>query len=246
MDELLEPQSSSSGWSKSHTDDRTSTSAQEHFWTEVYSAYQRTRIKFEGWAEDQTYKPYVVPPATAPNIGFTIFYTPPAFEAPLLIIGLNPSNFAGSRDLTAIPNAAMLSGSPPDVNSYLAHKHEFALALQKGFANRATLLDHSVGMNLWYYQCTSGAIKAPILLRRHCEETTQVLVSAMRPRHVLCFAKQAFEKIAGGGVQVPRAITALKGASGDVVFWYVAHPTGSWTRGDAEHDLPIVLSHITD
>jgi hypothetical protein len=76
--------------------------------------YQKTRVAFDGWATDPKYKPYVIPESTAPKTGFAIFYTSPAFQPTLLIIGQNPANFAAAgRSLKDYTNAEMLSGSPP-------------------------------------------------------------------------------------------------------------------------------------
>lgn len=87
------------------------------FTAAVDQAYSETRKRFDAWAADLEYKPYVVPASTAPRSGFTIFYTPPAFRPTLLIVGQNPSEFSGSRMLNAPENAQMLSGTPPTVNS---------------------------------------------------------------------------------------------------------------------------------
>lgn len=132
----------------------------------IADVYRQTREEFAQRRSEPNYAAYVVPSATDPDPGFAIFYTPPSYEPPLLIIGMNPSNFAGSgASLKAAPNAAMLEGKPPGVNSYLEHNHEFAIALRKGFAKHFNLLEAAVGMNVWYFQGPTWFLA--LFARRH-------------------------------------------------------------------------------
>ena len=98
-------------------------------------AYRRTRVQFDVWARDSTYEPYVVPLSTKPRAGFAILYTPPAYEPQLLIVGQNPSNFAGSGSIEDPPNADMLSGTVPTANSYDVHDYLLGKTLRGAFVN---------------------------------------------------------------------------------------------------------------
>jgi hypothetical protein len=207
-------------------------------------AYRRTREQFERWAFNPEYYKYVVPPATKPRAGFAICYTPPIFQPKLLIVGQNPSNFAGAGSLEASPNDQMLSGQPPSVSSYDAHEHLFGRALRDAFSQHPQLYEGCVGMNVWHFQCTSSASSAPKPLKDFFEETSREVVDAMQPCNVLCFGRPAFSTLAGTDRRVKGAAKAETVTRGGTVYWYVPHLTGSWSRADAERDLPIVLDEM--
>lgn len=208
----------------------------------VHAAYGRIRERFSQWAIDDSYRSYVVPIATDPDIGFAIFYTPPAFRPRLLVVGQNPSNFAGqNRSLLAHPNAEMLAGRAPTESSYDAHDHLFGIALRSNFQRYPDIYINSVGMNVWYFQCISNATAAPKPLREFCEATTRDVVAAMQPQHVLCIGRAAFTAMVGKGMRVEGARKAETTVKDSSRFWYVPHLTGSWSRSDAEFDLPIVI-----
>jgi hypothetical protein len=212
----------------------------------VGEAYANTLAAFQKWSEDEAYRPYVVPEATAPKPGFAIFYTPRIMNPRLLIVGQNPANFAGRGPLTAFPNGVMLSAEAPTRNSYLEDDHGFAVALRQLFACHLDLLQSAVGMNVWHFQASSAqAVVAPRELRRFCQATTLSLIEAMKPAAVLCFGKRAFnvvrQKIKGtdiDGTKALRVTTPLTQA------WYVRHATGSWTKDAAFQDTPVVLAEI--
>ena len=48
----------------------------------------------------------------------------------------------------------MMSGRIPEINSYLQHKHKFALKIRDVFSSESDkqYLQKSVGMNIWYAQ----------------------------------------------------------------------------------------------
>jgi hypothetical protein len=223
------------------------TSGQRAFEDVVTKAYRDTAAKFLRWSTDDEFKKYVVPPATKPKPGFAIFYTPPVYMPPLLIVGLNPSDFSDSKSLVAKPNGLMLSGTIPTCNSYLDHKHDFAKKLGQLFAGHEALLASAVGMNFWHFQCKAEdePNKAPHPLRKHCADTTEALILAMKPRTILCFSSLAFERLCGR--RTPNSVPGTRSRwvdVGETRIWYVYHPTGSRTRIVSAHDTPIVLREI--
>lgn len=212
----------------------------------VTRAYRETMAKFREWADDPLYRKYVVPQSTDPEPGFAIFYTELRFQPDLLIVGQNPSNFAGKNaGLIEPPNAEMLSGIPPTKNSYTEHGHLFGNALQTAFENNPALLESAVGMNVWSFQCVLEANAAPLQLRSFCKATSRTLVTKMKPRTILCLGREAFNAL-----HEARA-TSVKGTrKGEYStfksspVWFVYHPTGSYSSEIAEHDLPIVIREI--
>jgi hypothetical protein len=197
----------------------------------VDDAYRSTMKTFVAAKRLDDLYTYVVPESTAPNPGFAIFYTPPIFRPPLLIVGQNPANFAGARRAyTESPNGQMLAGHPPTVNSYLQHDHEFATTLRRLFRKFPHLLETAVGMNLWHFQMPHGAKDLPpSSLRVECEKITCELIEAMEPCAILCFSSRA------------RDLLAKQRLSN---YWYVPHPTGSRTRDQATAAMPAVLAEI--
>jgi hypothetical protein len=212
----------------------------------VSAAYRKTRLFFESLKDDAEYTPYVVPKSTAPKVGFAIFYTSPVFRPELLIIGQNPANFAGPRrSWQASPNAEMLSGTPPNANSYEEHEHDFAVSLRNGFRRHNELLSHAVGMNIWHFQCGTDAPYPPHRLRTFCESITRELVEAIEPRAILCFGSEACD---GLNFKLTDSVSETRQSkyadiSGRRV-WKVRHLTGSRTRLAATHDLPYVVDQI--
>ncbi len=199
--------------------------------SKIDDAYKATMKAFSAASRVNTLYKYVVPESTAPNPGFAIFYTPPVFQPPLLIIGQNPANFAGARRAyTDPPNREMLAGRPPTVNSYLQHDHEFATTLRRLFREYPHLLETAVGMNLWHFQMPPNTKDLPPPnLRAICERVTCELIEAMEPAAILCFSAPARE---------------LLGKRLLCKCWYVPHPTGSRTRNKAAADMPGVLAQI--
>lgn len=212
----------------------------------VDDAYSSTMAEFRAWSTDRKYVAYVVPAATAPKPGFAIFYTPPKPKPRLLIIGQNPSNFAGrGADLAAQPNGEMLSGKPPTVHSYLGHGHVFANEMRSVFAGHEDLLEDVVGMNVWHFQAVSKAASAPKALRDYCEETTRTLIATMKPKAILCFGKHAFDAVRNGRGTVSISNDRVRGIDlGRSYLWGVAHLTGSYTREEAAASTPIALDAI--
>lgn len=210
-------------------------------------AYRTTRKRFMEFAERPDYVKLVVPPATAPDVGFCILYTPATFAPPLLIIALNPANFSGAgADLTSEPNGTMMSGRPPSVNSYLEHDHVFARALRNAFEGYEDLLASAVGMNVWHFQQASNAGGAPKDLKTFCERNSFEIATAMKPKHVICFSRQAFALCKTSGDVVEEGLAARRASFNGSTWWYVPHLTGSWTRKDAELAMPIVLDLIAE
>jgi hypothetical protein len=197
----------------------------------VDDAYTLTMKAFAAAKRSNDHYKYVVPESTAPNPGFAIFYTPPIFRPPLLIVGQNPANFAGARRAyTDPPNGQMLAGHPPTVNSYLQHDHEFATTLRRLFRDFPHLLETAVGMNLWHFQMPPGVKDLPpSSFRAECEKVSCELIEAMEPRAILCFSSRA------------RDLLAKQQLSN---YWYVPHPTGSRTRDQASAAMPAVLAEI--
>lgn len=212
----------------------------------ISSVYGSTLKEFTRFSADKRFAKYVLLAATAPKPGFTIFYTPPAYQPPLLIVGMNPSNFAGEgASLKAAPNSEMLSGLPPTLNSYAVHNHVFAAALRKGFAGHEALFGFAVGMNVWFFQWADNANAAPRELKRFCQEQTIALVEIINPAAILCLSSIAFSTLINGAAEFRVANTRARYA--DVKgrrIWYSFHPTGSRSRLVGAADLPIVLADI--
>lgn len=211
-------------------------------------AYTRTREQFDEWHTKPEYKDYVVPLSTAPRLGFAIFYNQPTFHPPLLIIGLNPANFAPGDSLKAPPNGEMLSGFPPTINSYLEHEHYFATALQLGFKEYKALFEATRGMNLWFFQTSSEARRTPPKLRSFCSGLTMELIEIVKPETILCLSSDAFAYITKRANTTPvvnskaARFTYINGTR----IWYSYHPTSSRykTRMIGVADLPIVVADI--
>jgi len=221
------------------------TSQEIEFFATLDRAYRTTRERFVEFAERPDCRRFVVPPATDPDVGFSILYTPPVFNPPLLIIGLNPANFAGAgADQAGEPNRTMLSGTPPTVNSYLQHDHVFARALRASFAGYEDLLASTVGMNVWHFQQVSDAAKAPKDLIAFCESTTFDIATTMKPQHVLCFSRQALNLCKTAGEVVEEGLAAERTSFTGATWWYVPHLTGPYTRAKAELAMPMVLDLI--
>ena len=195
----------------------------------VSEAYESTRRTFALRSKDLN--KYVVPKSTAPKVGFAIFYTPPVFRPALLIIGQNPANFAGPNlPYTDAPNKEMLSGRPPTVNSYLEHKHEFAVTLREFFQNYQHRLVEAVGMNFWHYQKPANEDELPpSSLLTECENISRKLIEAIEPSAILCFHARA------------RDVLRRRGAS---KLWYVPHPTGGRTRVRSKANISQTLAEI--
>jgi hypothetical protein len=218
------------------------------FDTAINDVYKLTRDEFARRRTDLIFAKYVVPLSTAPKPGFAIFYNPPTFQPPLLIIGLNPANFAPGDSLKTFPNKEMLCGKPPTANSYLDHTHLFAKALQVGFAGQKALFKATRGMNLWFFQSSSDAAKAPRELREFCSERTKDLVKIVKPEMILCLSSHAFASLTKGVANYPVS-GATKARFADVNgtrIWYSYHPTASRIaiRAVGVADLPIVVANI--
>ena len=139
----------------------------------------------------------------------------------------------------------MLAGKPPLQSSYDEHEHLFGQTVRAAFEAHPSLYANSVGMNIWHFQCTAKADKAPKPLLDYCEGQSRDIVWAMRPEHVLCFGRSAFDALIGKDDSDPVPSTKSRVARrGNMTLWYVPHPTGRWTAGDAQHALPIVLAQI--
>jgi hypothetical protein len=214
-------------------------------------AYKNTHKKFRHWANDTEYRDYIVPPSrrfAEQKHGFAIFYTPPIFQPKLLVVGQNPSNFAGAgRELTDTPNAEMFSGIIPREKNYDLHtQHFFGNSLINALDAHPTLFASFVYMNVWHFQRKEDAENAPPNLRKFCETTSNEIVHAIRPLNVLCFGKYAFRALTG--IKHGESIEETKKSEfvrrEASMFWYVPHLTGRRTRGNAKHDLPIVLNII--
>jgi hypothetical protein len=200
------------------------------YYAEIKCAYEHTHKKFSELCNKPEYKDYVVPLSTAPQPGFAIFYTPALYRPNLLIVGQNPSDFSNKRDNKADPNGEMLSGTgPPKVNSYTEHKHNFAITLGELFAKDFSLLKSAVGMNVWYFQCTSNASMAPDCLLEFCADTTKHLVKVMEPKAILCFGDHAY-----------KALETV----GNARKWHVRHPSARSHPDEAKKRMPSVIKEI--
>ena len=209
------------------------------------SVYAETKRRFTTWSTSAEYRPFTNPPATAGDVGFAILYTPARYRPNLLIVGQNPSDFSDNGDPGAEPNGEMLSGSIPTRNSYLLDDHRFAKQLRKLFVGHRDLLASAVGMNVWYFQCTSGANGAPEPLRDYCAEATRTIVAAIGPRAVLCFGRPAFDALRGSDSgTIISGTKARRLSQRETEIWYVQHPTGARPPSVPAHDTPIVLTEI--
>jgi hypothetical protein len=210
----------------------------------VNEAYADTMDHFRRWSKEEGYESYVVPPATDPEPGFAIFYTPPVYRPPLLIVGQNPANFAGMQSLETEPNGTMLSGKPPEYNSYLEDDHAFALRIRKVFRGYESLRDAAVGMNVWHFQAKSKATSAPEPLLDFCQATTQRLVNMMKPKAILCFGDPAFKAISEGRKAVRLTGQVKEVALAESRLWGVCHLTAKYTQAQAAVDTPKALASI--
>ena len=212
----------------------------------IQRAYTDTMSSFKKFSRIERYRKFVCPPALGGEPGFAIFYTPPEVKPTLVIIGQNPSNFAGNGAWTEEPNKTMLSGTIPARNSYLQDRHYFAKSLGNLFRGHEHLLENAVGLNVWHFQASSDDARcAPKELVRSCESTTRSLVAAMKPAAILCFSRHAFYALSKN-----RKGERVQGTNAewldieDSRVWYVYHPTSSRTRLVSAHDAPIVLAEV--
>jgi uracil-DNA glycosylase len=213
----------------------------------IQKAYIDTMGFFTKLSAEEAYRKYVCPEAMCGEPGFAIFYTPPAAEPELAVIGQNPANFAGRGSWKAEPNKTMLSGTAPSRNSYHEDSHFFAEALGTMFAGHDDLLAHAVGLNVWHFQASSDDAKtAPKDLIAFCEATTRDVVSAMKPKTIICFGRAAFFALTNKrkGHRIPGTVRAEWLDVDGSRVWFIYHPTSSRTRHVASHDAPIVLNDI--
>ncbi|MBP2315560.1 hypothetical protein [Azospirillum soli] len=176
-------------------------------------------------------------------MGFAIFYSPPRESPPLLICGINPSNFDGrNAPLDGPNNRAMLSGRIPETNSYLNNGHLFGERLMALFDR--DLIRSAVGMNVWHFQAVANADKAPKDLRRNCEERTLRLIRATRPAAVLALGMPLLKAMDVPVHPMPDTRAAKRAEFHGIPVFYLSHPTGAHTRHDATHDAPVVHAAI--
>lgn len=213
----------------------------------INKAYEETRQEFKKWTIDPKCVSYVCPPATSPDEGFTIFYTPVVYRPKLLIVGQNPANFSGGfrPALEDTPNRMMLSGIIPSENTYLTHNHSFARRLREAFLNDEHLLKDAVGMNVWHYQAVLDASKAPFVLRRFCETTTRHIISVINPIVIICIGSHAFNAIPGNRSEIlnlARDVRQFDTNATRVIG--LPHITGSYSWEACSKAMPVVIAAL--
>lgn len=189
----------------------------------------------------------VGPPAMRGEVGFAALYTPPRYQADLAIVGQNPGNFGPNDSVwDDETNRSRLAGEIPILNSYTTDQHNFAIALRRYFAgDDERLLRECIGLNLWFFQAR-GTPKPPARLASFCERRAEEILRVLEPRAILCLSKNAFDRLrqgtpsSFGHPDAPCALSAFQG----IPLVRAHHPTGSWSRGQAELSIPEAIIRI--
>lgn len=208
----------------------------------IEQIYREIRQEFEASSFD-----LVRPLAMRGEVGFAALYTPPTYQADLAIVGQNLGNFGPNNAVwDDEPNRAWMSGGIPTVNSYVTDQHNFALALRRFFVGGdERLLSECIGLNLWFFQAR-GTPEPPPALASFCERKAGEILRVLEPRVILCLSKKAFDRLrqetpsSFGHPDAPCEISAFLG----IPLIRAHHPTGSWSRRQAELSIPHAISRI--
>lgn len=148
--------------------------------------------------------------ATLPNqkheLGkWVILYTPPRDRPPLMLIGNHPSWFDAEDSDLALRNLESLTPRPHNINSYIEHDHDFALALRATFCGlkRCDLLESCVGLNQFWPQLGAASdaftAKLPSVglraawreTKEFCREGTRKIIEIVNPIAVALIGEPA-------------------------------------------------------
>ncbi len=181
------------------------------------------------------------------RVGFAILYTPRRHRPDLLIVGQNPGNFGpNGSNFDHEANRTMMSGQIPTINSYIKHKHDFAITLQGFFAGpNAGLLRACVGMNLWFFQAR-GTPRLTAELKELCESRARRVIRIIEQRTILCLSARAFDALktekssSFGVVEAPCWVSHFEA----IPMIRAHHPTGSWARRKASTSIPAAIKRI--
>jgi hypothetical protein len=209
--------------------------------SKIQQIYDEIHKRFEA-SESHLVRPIAMRGA----VGFAALYTPPSYRASLAIVGQNPGNFGPDNNVwDDQPNATMMCGRVPLVNSYCEHDHNFAKALRSYFNGKnELLLRDCIGLNLWFIQA-KGTPKLTKELRAFCEHKAEAILRILAPRVILCLSSMAYNKLRGRATTRRSGSIEISSFAG-IPMIKAHHPTGQWSRDDAKTSIPAALVQIRD
>ena len=128
------------------------------------------------------------------EVGFSILWTPPVYEAEILLCGACVTTFGDIET-----NRRNLAGQIPVKNICMSSEAKFHRNLRSAFSEvgKLDLLENCVGMNVWHAQKIGSVVRRdfPEEAAEFFETNTKQIIELLKPKRVIALGGESFKAL---------------------------------------------------